>query len=124
MPTYKIAATQVEKIVIKLDPQLKETELLDYNHPSIVELFQEKGWNQLPKLEAAKEIYNYVQNDILLGYNKTDLLKASEVLEDGYGQCNTKGNLLMALFPRLYRFHSQRVWRRLLSKDGFLLIFC
>jgi hypothetical protein len=38
-----------------------------------------------------------VQNEIKFGYNESDDLKASEVLKDGYGQCNTKGTLLMAL---------------------------
>ncbi|QDL94912.1 transglutaminase domain-containing protein (plasmid) [Paroceanicella profunda] len=31
------------------------------------------------------------------GYNRADDIPASEVLSDGYGQCNTKGTLLMAL---------------------------
>ena len=37
-------------------------------------------------------------NDVILfGYNTDDKIKASRVLKDGYGQCNTKGTLLMAL---------------------------
>ena len=39
-----------------------------------------------------------MRNDILFGYNSSDLLTAEEVLKDGYGQCNTKATLLMALF--------------------------
>ena len=31
------------------------------------------------------------------GYNADDGISASKVLEDGYGQCNTKGTLFMAL---------------------------
>lgn len=33
----------------------------------------------------------------MFGYNIDDKIKASKVLKDGYGQCNTKGILLMAL---------------------------
>ena len=35
--------------------------------------------------------------DILFGYNIDDGISASKVLADGYGQCNTKGTLFMAL---------------------------
>ncbi len=42
------------------------------------------------------------------GYNRDDNLSASQVLKDGYGQCNTKGTLLMALLRAMgvpARFH-------------------
>ncbi|MEE9438693.1 MAG: transglutaminase domain-containing protein, partial [Saprospiraceae bacterium] len=35
--------------------------------------------------------------EIRFGYNKSDNIPASKVLSDGYGQCNTKSTLLMAL---------------------------
>ena len=35
--------------------------------------------------------------EIAFGYNTDDMISASEVLKDGYGQCNTKGTLFMAL---------------------------
>ncbi len=35
--------------------------------------------------------YNFVQNDIVYGYNESDEIPASLVLKDGYGQCNLKG---------------------------------
>ena len=44
----------------------------------------------------------------MFGYNQSDDIAASDVLADGYGQCNTKGNLLMALLRALAipcRFH-------------------
>ncbi|WP_277633273.1 transglutaminase-like domain-containing protein [Avrilella dinanensis] len=34
---------------------------------------------------------------IKFGYNVSDYISASQVLNDGYGQCNTKATLLMAL---------------------------
>lgn len=38
-----------------------------------------------------------MRDEILFGYNIDDSIPASKVLADGYGQCNTKGTLFMAL---------------------------
>ena len=57
----------------------------------------EKQWKKLVTVERVKNIYNFVRDEIPFGYNKSDDIFASEVLLDGYGQCNTKGTLLMAL---------------------------
>ena len=77
---------------------LKETKLLDYSNPLIQKLIHEKNWLTLNEKQKAISIYNYVKDDILFGYNKDDKIKASKVIKDGYGQCNTKGILLMALY--------------------------
>lgn len=42
-------------------------------------------------------VYEFVRNEIPFGYNTSDDLPASAILADGYGQCNTKTTLLMAL---------------------------
>lgn len=76
---------------------VKETELLNYTHPMIRQLMQERKWDGLPAKEQILAIYNYVRDDILFGYNRADDIPASEVLQNGYGQCNTKGILFMAL---------------------------
>ena len=76
---------------------LRSTDMLDYNHPSIVRLIRERGWRELPEFERIQSIYNYVRDEILFGYNTDDNIPASRVLKDGYGQCNTKGTLFMAL---------------------------
>ncbi len=79
------------------DVFLTETSLLDFSNEKISSLIEEKKWKALPTKERINTIYEYVQNEIKFGYNESDDLKASEVLKDGYGQCNTKGTLLMAL---------------------------
>lgn len=87
---------------------LKETEMLDYSHPSLIQLVESRKWNQLDEFEKIGAVYNYVQNEILFGYNESDDISASRVLADGYGQCNTKGTLLMALLRAVgipCRFH-------------------
>lgn len=61
--------------------------------------------NTFERIGAA---YSFVKDEIPFGYNDSDNLSASEVLDDGYGQCNTKGNLLLALLRALgveSRFH-------------------
>ena len=77
---------------------LKETKLLNYSNPLIQKLIHEKNWLSLNEKQKAISIYNYVKDDILFGYNKDVKIKASKVIKDGYGQCNTKGILLMALY--------------------------
>lgn len=76
---------------------LKETKILDYSHDSIQKLVQESEWNQLDMISRIKAIYNFVRDEIKFGYNLSDNISASAVLKDGYGQCNTKATLLMAL---------------------------
>lgn len=76
---------------------LKETEILDYSNSKIQKLIEERCWKQLRDVEKIKSIYNFVRDEIEFGYNANDDITASKVLEDGYGQCNTKSTLLMAL---------------------------
>lgn len=76
---------------------LKETTILNYSNPSIQTLIKEKKWMELDTIKRVKSIYNYVRDDIEFGYNISDNITATQVLEDGYGQCNTKATLLMAL---------------------------
>lgn len=76
---------------------LKETGLLNYSHPSIQQLIHGRRWDAMSRKDQILGIYNYVRDEIRFGYNRADDIPASEVLQDGYGQCNTKGVLFMAL---------------------------
>lgn len=60
-------------------------------------IIPERKWNELDEFECIRDIYNFVRDEILFGYNIDDSLPASKVLADGFGQCNTKGTLFMAL---------------------------
>ncbi len=84
-------------MAITLDRYLQETSLLDFSNRNIHGLIANKGWLSLPPFERLKAIYDYVRDEILFGYNVDDKMPASKVLSDGYGQCNTKGILFMAL---------------------------
>ncbi|MEG2329292.1 transglutaminase-like domain-containing protein [Anaerorhabdus sp.] len=80
-----------------MDRYIRETPLLDYSNVLIQQLVELKKWKSLDTFECIKAIYNFVRDDILFGYNIDDNISASKVLSDGYGQCNTKGTLFMAL---------------------------
>ncbi|MGL5149280.1 MAG: transglutaminase-like domain-containing protein [Clostridium sp.] len=76
---------------------LKETELLDYSSKEIAELINKRGWRALNDYNKILNIYTFCKDEIRFGYNKRDELTSSEILKDGYGQCNTKSILLMSL---------------------------
>lgn len=80
-----------------MNKYLQQTKMLNYSDPKIQQLIQERKWNSLDDFERLKAIYNFVRDEILFGYNTDDAIPASRVLADGYGQCNTKGTLFMAL---------------------------
>lgn len=80
-----------------MENYLKETMLINYSSEAIQELIETKGWKSLSSTEKIKNIYTFVKDEIKFGYNADDNLKACEVLKEGYGQCNTKATLLMAL---------------------------
>lgn len=87
---------------------VKTTRIADSNHPTVQRLIQERGWASLSDYEKIGAAYGFVKDEIVFGYNKSDDLSASQVLRDGYGQCNTKGNLLFTLLIALgirTRFH-------------------
>ncbi len=80
-----------------MDRYLTETPMLDFSDASIQDLITQRGWQSLDEFERIRSIYNFVRDEILFGYNVDDNIPASKVLADGYGQCNTKGTLFMAL---------------------------
>lgn len=80
---------------------LKETRLLDFQSPEIRTLIENRGWDKLDDFKKIEASYNFVKDEILFAYNATDYMTASEVLKEGFGQCNTKSILFMALLRAL-----------------------
>jgi transglutaminase-like putative cysteine protease len=80
---------------------LEQTKLLNYNHSAIQDLIRSRQWSSLSVKNQIRSVYNYVRDEIEFGYNRRDDIPASEVLQDVYGQCNTKGILFMALLRAL-----------------------
>ena len=96
----------------------RSTALLDFDHPDIERLVVERGWRTLPMQDRIGAVYDFVRNEIAFGYNEADDLPATRVLADGYGQCNTKGTLLMALLRAVgvpCRFHGFTIDKALQS---------
>ena len=94
----------------------KSTTILNFHHASIQRLIDQRGWRHLDKQQAVSAIYYFVRDEIKFGYNFDDSIAASEVLKDGYGQCNTKGTLFMALLRALgvpCRFHGFTIYNEL-----------
>lgn len=95
---------------------LEETPMLDFSSQEIAKIPQWSEWMTLPKNNRAGAIYNFVRNEIAFGYNVDDTLSASMVLKDGYGQCNTKGTLLIALLRKAEipsRIHGFTIYKEL-----------
>ena len=87
---------------------LDATPLLDFQHPALQALIARRGWLKLDEYARIGAVYDFVRNEVAFGYNTGDDLPASQVLADGFGQCNTKGTLLMALLRAVgvpCRFH-------------------
>lgn len=99
-----------------MDTNLKTTALLNYEDPTIQTLIKDRDWMSLPEDARIGAIYDFVRDEIDFGYNTSDDLPASAVLTDGYGQCNTKTTLLMALLRGAgipCRFHGATIHKEL-----------
>lgn len=71
--------------------------MLNYRAKEIVHWIHSRIWYGSSRYDRIGRIYDYVQNRILLGSNKSDGLTATQNLSDGMDQCNTKAALIMAL---------------------------
>lgn len=80
-----------------MDNCLKETKVLNYSNKEIVTLIETNKWHEQTDFYKIKNIYEFVQNDILFGYNSKDMICASKIIQEGIGQCNTKAIVLMTL---------------------------
>lgn len=99
-----------------MEKYLRETKLLDFTHSDIEGLIQNHGWKSLSNFEKIGSVYSFVQNDIGFGYNESDEIPASKILNDGFGQCNTKSTLFMALLRSVgipCRFHGFTINKQL-----------
>ncbi len=98
------------------DRYLGATTLLDIDDPRVRAVGERRGWPQLPEADRIGAVYGFVRDAIPFGYNASDDLPASAVLADGYGQCNTKTTLLMALLRANgigCRFHGATIDKQL-----------
>jgi hypothetical protein len=97
---------------------LMDTEMLNYRDAQIRNIIAERGWLDLSEKDRILTIYNFVRDEISFGYNANDNINAVDVLKDGYGQCNTKGTLFMALLRavgipcRIHGFYVDKIMQK------------
>ncbi len=95
---------------------LEKTILLDFDSQTIQDLVDKRQWRMLSEKDRILSVYNFVRDEIKFGYNIDDSIPASDVLSDGFGQCNTKGILFMALLRAVNipcRFHGFTINKKL-----------
>lgn len=80
-----------------MEQYLRETPMLNFSSTNIQKLIRDRQWKKADEYNRIRLVYGFVRDEILFGYNVDDSIPASRVLADGYGQCNTKGTLFMAL---------------------------
>ena len=59
---------------------LTETKILNYSSNLIQDLIHTSKWNKLNQFDKIKSIYDFVQNELIFGYNNSDTLTAEQVL--------------------------------------------
>ena len=80
-----------------MNEYLQATRLVNLDAPVVREAAARLVQGTATPREAALRIYHFCRDEIKFGYNRRDDIPASKVLRDGYGQCNTKSVLLVAL---------------------------
>lgn len=57
-------------------PLLNPSPILDFDHSSVENLIQEKGWHGIEKNQLIGNLYDFVRNEIVFGYNESDDIPA------------------------------------------------
>ena len=72
--------------------------LADYQDPIVRETATRLIFGEKTTRDKLHRIFDYVRDDIVFAFPKEgDLVKASETVQRGFGQCNTKATLFLAL---------------------------
>ena len=75
-----------------------ETLYSNHKHPLVSSRAKELAGHCIDPIQKLEALFIYVRDQIEFGFNyRWDEVKASEVLEEGKGYCNTKATLLVAL---------------------------
>jgi len=76
--------------------------LANYEHPLVRETAKRITQGEVTVRGKIEKLFYYVRDDIKFGFPaERDLVSASETIERGMGQCNTKGTLFLALCKAL-----------------------
>ncbi len=81
---------------VNMEQNSSTSNILNYDSEAVLIKLEELLVERSTAESKIKTLYGFVAS-LPLGYNRNDDIAASEVLRDGYGQCNTKVTLLCAL---------------------------
>ena len=97
--------------------------LSDSTHPLVQETAKTLTMGVSEPRDKLANIFHYVRDEILFGFPpEGDFVKASQTIKRGYGQCNTKGILILALCQAVgipARLHFSRISKEI--QHGFLM---
>ena len=62
-----------------MERYLAKTPMLDFSHPAIQRLVEQRGWCELGEFERIRAIYGYVRDEVLFGYNVDDAITIVEI---------------------------------------------
>lgn len=86
--------TRIHKVVTMQNMQ----RLADVDHPLVQQTATELTAGLSEPRKKLERIFQFVRDQIEFGFPpEGDFVKASQTIERGYGQCNTKGILILAL---------------------------
>lgn len=72
--------------------------LADSTHPLVQQTAKTLTAGVRQRQDKLSRIFHYIRDDIQFGFPpEGDFVKASQTIKRGYGQCNTKGTLFLAL---------------------------
>ena len=60
---------------------LEQTPILDYYHPSIQNLIEQRKWRDLDEVNKVRNIYNFVRDEVQFGYNTGDTMQGISSLK-------------------------------------------
>ena len=63
-----------------MEQYLKETPMLDFSMPNIQKLISDRRWKSIEVYNRIKQIYNFVRDEILFGYNVDDIIPVGRSL--------------------------------------------
>lgn len=97
--------------------------LSDSTHPLVQQAAKRLTMGVSEPRDKLAAIFHYVRDEIVFGFPpEGDFVKASQTIKRGYGQCNTKGILILALCQAAglpARLHFSRISKEI--QHGFFL---
>lgn len=94
----------------------QHTRLADFDNPVVQETAHRITGDNTDPCEKLGRIFDYVRDQILFGFPADgDFVAASQTIRQGYGQCNTKATLFLALCKAVGL--SARIHFSLISKN-------